>query len=90
MKSTMQVTSRQIWFQSTMPVIRQLCLGSIANCPVLLGSATPSIESMYNAKTGKYNLLELPERIDNAKLPVITLVDVKKERMKTENGKYFF
>jgi len=59
-----------------------ILLGSIANCPVLLGSATPSIESMYNAKTGKYDLLELPERIDNAKLPVITLVDVKKERMK--------
>jgi primosomal protein N' (replication factor Y) len=59
-----------------------IMLGSLANCPVLLGSATPSIESMYNANTGKYNLLELPERIDNAKLPVITLVDVKKERIK--------
>ena len=59
-----------------------IMLGSISNCPVLLGSATPSIESMYNAKTGKYHLLELPERIDNAKLPVITLVDVNKERKK--------
>lgn len=59
-----------------------IMLGSIVNCPVLLGSATPSIESMYNAKSGKYSLLELPERIDNAKLPVITLVDVNKERKK--------
>ncbi|NWG28233.1 MAG: primosomal protein N' [Ignavibacteriaceae bacterium] len=59
-----------------------IMLGSIVDCPVLLGSATPSIESMYNAKTGKYSLLELPERIDNAKLPVITLVDVNKERKK--------
>lgn len=59
-----------------------IMLGSIVSCPVLLGSATPSIESMYNAKTGKYSLLELPERIDNAKLPVITLVDVNKERKK--------
>jgi primosomal protein N' (replication factor Y) (superfamily II helicase) len=59
-----------------------IMLGSIANCPVLLGSATPSIESMYNAKTEKYKLLQLPERIDNAKLPVITLVDVNKERKK--------
>jgi primosomal protein N' (replication factor Y) len=59
-----------------------IMLGSIVNCPVLLGSATPSIESMYNAKTGKYSLLELPERIDNAKLPVIALVDVNKERKK--------
>lgn len=59
-----------------------IMLGSIVSCPVLLGSATPSIESMYNAKTGKYNLLELPERIDNAKLPLIILVDVNKERKK--------
>jgi primosomal protein N' (replication factor Y) (superfamily II helicase) len=59
-----------------------IMLGSIVKCPVLLGSATPSIESMYNAKTEKYKLLELPERIDNAKLPVITLVDVNRERKK--------
>jgi primosomal protein N' (replication factor Y) len=45
-------------------------------CPVLLGSATPSIESMYNAQTGKYKLLELPERIDNAKLPKIHLINI--------------
>ena len=57
-----------------------IMIGNIVNCPVLLGSATPSIESMYNAKTGKYQLLELRERIDNAKLPVITLVDVNRER----------
>ena len=59
-----------------------IMLGSIVNCPVLLGSATPSIESMYNAVSGKFKLLELPERIDNAKLPVISLVDVNKERKK--------
>ena len=46
------------------------------NCPVLLGSATPSVESMYNAKTGKHKLLELPERIDNAKLPKIHLINI--------------
>ncbi|MBT8385986.1 MAG: primosomal protein N', partial [Ignavibacteria bacterium] len=55
-------------------------LGSIQKCPVVLGSATPSIESMYNAKTGKYKLLELPERIDDAKLPEILLVSVAKEK----------
>ena len=59
-----------------------IILGSIVNCPVLLGSATPSVESMYNSRTGKYTLLELPERIDNAKLPVIILVDVNKEQKK--------
>jgi primosomal protein N' (replication factor Y) len=64
-----------------------IMLGSIENCPVLLGSATPSVESMYNAKAGKYQLLDLPDRIDDAKLPVITLVDVTRERkkMKMEN-----
>ena len=64
-----------------------IMLGSIENCPVLLGSATPSVESMYNAKAGKYQLLEMPDRIDDAKLPMITLVDVTRERkkMKMEN-----
>ncbi len=49
-------------------------------CPVLLGSATPSVESMYNAQTKKYRLLELPERIDNAKLPKIHLVNISAGR----------
>lgn len=57
------------------------------NCPIILGSATPSIESMYNALNGKYVLLELPERIDNAQMPIIKLVDVtiekKKKRMES-------
>ena len=57
------------------------------NCPVLLGSATPSLESMYNALNNKYILLELPERIDNAQLPIIKLVDLtiekKKKRMES-------
>ena len=59
-----------------------IILGVNHNCPVVLGSATPSIESMYNAKTGKYKLLELPERIDNAQLPVIELVNVAVEKKK--------
>jgi primosomal protein N' (replication factor Y) len=66
-----------------------IMLGSIVGCPVVLGSATPSIESMYNAKTGKYKLLELSERIDNAKLPVITLVDVNRERKKKQMENIF-
>jgi primosomal protein N' (replication factor Y) len=59
-----------------------IVLARFQNCPVLLGSATPSIESMYNAQNNKYKLLELPERVDDAKLPLITLVDVNKERKK--------
>jgi primosomal protein N' (replication factor Y) len=52
---------------------------SISKCPVILGSATPSIESMHNAEIGKFNLLELKDRVDNAKLPTIKLVDVTVE-----------
>ena len=52
------------------------------NCPVLLGSATPSVESMFNAKSNKYTLLELPERIDNAILPQIKLIDLTIEKKK--------
>jgi len=51
-------------------------------CPIILGSATPSIESMYNALNKKYTLLELTERMDNAKLPLIKLVDVTIEKKK--------
>lgn len=59
--------------------------GKFSSCPVILGSATPSIESMYNALSGKFVLLELPDRVDNAKLPQIKLIDVtdakKKKKM---------
>lgn len=51
-----------------------------SNCPVILGSATPSIESMYNAKTEKYKLLEMPDRIDNAQMPEIRLVNIVVEK----------
>jgi primosomal protein N' (replication factor Y) len=43
---------------------------------VLLGSATPSIESYHNAQRGKYTLLELPNRIDNVPLPPVRLLDM--------------
>ncbi len=42
---------------------------------IVLGSATPSLESMYNAITGKYKLLEIKQRADNAKMPAISFVD---------------
>ena len=44
------------------------------NAVCVLGSATPSFESYRNALEGKYTLLELPERIDNARMPSIGLV----------------
>lgn len=64
-------------------------LGNLYNCPVLLGSATPSIESMYNAKSGKYKLLQLTERIDDAKLPKILFVNVTAERKKKKMENIF-
>ncbi len=53
---------------------------SIAKCPILLGSATPSMESMFNAEQGKYRLLNLPNRVDEAKLPIITMINVVQEK----------
>nr|WP_275114257.1 primosomal protein N' [Veillonella magna] len=49
------------------------------SCPVILGSATPSIDSYYKAKKGIYTLLELPERIHHQPLPTVLLVDMKEE-----------
>ena len=50
------------------------------HCKVLLGSATPSTESFYNANLGRYGLVQLKERYGNAKLPDIQLVDLTAER----------
>ncbi len=50
--------------------------GMIENAVVVLGSATPSIESLYNAKAGKFELLEIKGRADGAKLPKIKIVDM--------------
>jgi primosomal protein N' (replication factor Y) len=47
-------------------------------CPVVLGSATPSLESYLNAKRGKYKLLELTKRHGNATSPTIQCVDLSK------------
>jgi primosomal protein N' (replication factor Y) len=49
---------------------------------VVLGSATPSMESYYNAKRGKYALLELPTRVDNQKMPLVRVVDMRHEARK--------
>ncbi len=49
------------------------------NAVVALGSATPSVESFYNAQTGKYQLLSMPNRIDDVPMPQITFVDMRSE-----------
>jgi primosomal protein N' (replication factor Y) len=47
---------------------------------VVLGSATPSLETLQNARTGRYALLELPARVDDRPMPVVELVDLSKVR----------
>ena len=49
---------------------------SLNPCKVLLGTATPSLESYHNAKTGKYGLVELKERYQGIELPEIQVVDI--------------
>ncbi len=54
--------------------------GAFEQALVLLGSATPSVESYDNALRGKYALLELPQRIDDVPMPAIAVVDMTAER----------
>ena len=51
--------------------------GQMEGAAVVLGSATPSMESFYNCQKGKYTLLELPERADDKKMPVVRVVDMR-------------
>ncbi len=53
---------------------------------VLLGSATPSLESYHNAKRGKYQLLEMPSRVTEQRLPVVRVVDLRVESRKARGG----
>ena len=46
--------------------------------PVLLGSATPSLESLHNALSGRYAMLRLPQRAGNARPPRVRVIDVRK------------
>ena len=52
-------------------------MGMKLKIPVLMGSATPSLESWKNAEDGKYGLAELPDRIEGSKQPVLEFVDMR-------------
>jgi len=54
----------------------------IERCAVVLGSATPSLESYHNATTGKYQLATLTRRIDDRQMPLMRIVDLRQERRK--------
>jgi primosomal protein N' (replication factor Y) (superfamily II helicase) len=66
-------------------------LAGLSGSSILLGSATPSLESYYNALKGKYTLVKLNERYGGAVLPEISLVDIRKETIKRRmNGMFSF
>ena len=60
----------------------------LANCPLVLGSATPSLESFYHAQRGEYHLLRLPSRVKNIKMPPVRVVDMCNE-LKRNNRTIF-
>jgi primosomal protein N' (replication factor Y) len=55
----------------------------MAGAVVVLGSATPSLESYYNAKKNKYALVELPDRVENRPLPAVEIIDMRQEFQET-------
>ena len=55
----------------------------MANAVVVLGSATPSLESYFNAKKNKYTLLELPDRVEQRPLPEVEIIDMRQEFQET-------
>ena len=59
--------------------------GQIQGCAVLLGSATPSLESYHNARVGKYELARLTARVDDRQLPLIRVVDLRQEFAKSKH-----
>lgn len=57
-------------------------------CPVVLGSATPSLESFARAKKGVYTLIELPSRVNDRAMPEVNVVDMREE-LRKENRTEF-
>lgn len=61
----------------------------LSGATVILGSATPSIESYYKALSGEYRLLRLTERIEKRKLPKVDIVDMRQEMLDTKEIRIF-
>jgi primosomal protein N' (replication factor Y) (superfamily II helicase) len=55
--------------------------GRLENIPVVLGSATPALESFYNVEQQRYQLLSLPTRVNAAALPQVTVIDVRNQKL---------
>jgi primosomal protein N' (replication factor Y) (superfamily II helicase) len=58
----------------------------IEKCVVVLGSATPSLESYHNAAIGKYRLVTLTQRVDEKQMPLMRIVDLRQERRKEKKA----
>jgi primosomal protein N' (replication factor Y) len=63
--------------------------GQMEGAVVVLGSATPSMESFHNARRKKYALLEMPSRVDDQRMPVVRVVDMRKENRKAKGVQIF-
>ncbi len=63
--------------------------GHVEGCPVVLGSATPSLESWHNAKSGRYSLWSLPERAGSGSLPKVKIVNMALSDERTKAPKSF-
>ena len=66
-----------------------IVLAKFHNAKVLLGSATPSLESYHNAKTNKYGLIEMFTRFNNVVLPEIHLIDLKDKYFRKRMNGHF-
>ena len=60
-----------------------------ANACIVLGSATPSLESRYNVERNKYTLLQLPDRVENRPMPEVELIDMRLEFLDTRKQSTF-
>lgn len=58
-----------------------IMLGKMRNCAVLLGSATPSLESWYQAQKGRYHLHRLAKRVQDRALPQVQILDLREEEV---------
>ena len=61
----------------------------IESCPVVLGSATPSLESWHNAKAGRYKLWSMPERVGGGKLPGVKIINMALDEERIRAPKSF-
>jgi len=73
--SAFKQSDRVLYNARDMAVVR----GHLSRFPVILASATPSIESRVNANMGRYSRLELPERASGAELPEIRAIDMRQD-----------